>query len=114
MTSSEYNSHTGPLFNKLKLMTIKDLYEYSSGIYIYKSVHRLLPTIFWNEFTLSKTNRYPNNLQHIYFSKKICELYVRYSGPKLWNALPDPIKCAKSLNSFTNLKKYILCRPLSE
>ena len=48
MTSSEYNSHTGPLFNKLKLMTIKDLYEYSSGIYIYKSVHRLLPTIFWN------------------------------------------------------------------
>ena len=115
MTSSEYNSHTGPLFYKLKLMTIKDLYEYSSGIYIYKSVHRLLPTIFWNEFTLSKTNRYPNNLQHIYFSKKICELSVRYSGPKLWNALPDQIKCAKSLNSFKNqLKKYILCRPLSE
>ena len=30
-------------------------------------------------------------------------------------ALPDQIKCAKSLNSFKNqLKKYILCRPLSE
>ena len=54
MAFSEY-----PLFYRLKLMTIKDLYEYSSGIYLYKSVHRVLPTIFWNEFTLCKTNRYP-------------------------------------------------------
>ena len=46
MTSSEYNSHTGPLFHRLKLMTIKDLYEYSSRIYIYKSVHRLFLQYF--------------------------------------------------------------------
>ena len=66
MTSSEYNSHTGPLFYRLKLMTIKDVYEYSSGIYIYKSVHRLLPKIFWNEFTQYATyiflRRYVNYL----------------------------------------------------
>ena len=70
----EYN--TGPLFYRLKLMTIKDLYEYSSGIYIYKSVNRLLPTIFWNEFTLSKTNRYLNNLQHIYYIYMYIYIYI--------------------------------------
>ena len=74
MTSSEYNSHTGPLFYKLKLMTIKDLYEYSSGIYIYKSVHRLLPTIFWNEFTLSKTNIYIFLRKYVNFLYDIVDL----------------------------------------
>ena len=80
-------------------MTIKDLYEYSSGIYIYKSVHRLyymyLKYFGMNLHLVRQTDI--RIICNIYIFKKICELYVRYSGPKLWNALPDQIKCAKSL-----------------
>ena len=49
---------------------------------------------------------------NIYISKKICELSVRYSGPKLWNALPDQIKCAKSLNEKFIIFSYLVARDI--
>ena len=105
---SDYTAHTAPLFRKMKIMTTTQLYEYFSGIHIYKCVNHILPKLFWNDFTLSKTKRKPLNLQSKFYSKKICTISIRFSGPKLWNKLPMKIQNAKSISSFKyNLRKYI-------
>lgn len=112
ITFSEYNSPTGPLFEKIKVMTLDEMYLYSCGIHIFKIVNQLSPQLLWNKFTFSKSIRNPLNLQHNYFSKQICQSSIQYSGPGIWNNLPYDVKCAKSVSSFkSRLKKFILCKP---
>ena len=44
-------AHTQPLFKKLKLFTIAELYIYSIQLFCYKYHHNLLPNIFCELFT---------------------------------------------------------------
>ena len=43
ITQSHYLAHTDPLFSKLKLLKLDDLYKHQLGIYMYKSTKGLLP-----------------------------------------------------------------------
>ena len=43
ITQSHYLAHTDPLFSKLKLLKLDDLYKRQLGIYMYKSTKGLLP-----------------------------------------------------------------------
>ena len=43
ITQSHYLAHTDPLFSKLKLLKLDDLYKHQLGIYMYKSTKVLLP-----------------------------------------------------------------------
>ena len=43
ITQSHYLAHTDPLFSKLKLLKLDDLYKHQLGIYMYKSTKDLLP-----------------------------------------------------------------------
>ena len=43
ITQSQYLAHTDPLFSKLKLLKLDDLYKHQLGIYMYKSAKGLLP-----------------------------------------------------------------------
>ena len=113
LSFSDYNAHTSPLFRRLNLMTLNEMYKYFSGIHIYKCINHLLPQLFWDEFMLSKTLRNAHNLQSIFHTKKICGTSLHYSGPKIWNEFPAHIKCAKSVNSFKyNIKKFLLNAPI--
>ena len=109
LTFSDFNAHTRPLFRRLKIMTLSEMYNYFSGIHIYKCINHLLPPLFWDDFVLSKNaSRNSHNLKSVYHSKKICETSLRFSGPKKWNEYPVHIKCAKSIQSFKyNMKKLI-------
>ena len=46
ITSSKYNAHTEPLFLKLKLLKIEDIYKLSMLKFYYKYQHELLPSFF--------------------------------------------------------------------
>ena len=48
ITLSKYNSHTAPLFKKLKLLTIKDLLALQELKFYYKLTHNELPAYFQN------------------------------------------------------------------
>ena len=48
ITLSKYNSHTAPLFKKLKLLTIKDMLALQELKFYYKLTHNELPDYFQN------------------------------------------------------------------
>ena len=109
LSNVEYNAHTSNLFVSLKLMNIKQMYDYFVSIFIYQQVCNELPDIFSNYFTGNNSNRQPMNLRPMYHSKKICEFSIRVMGPRIWNAIPSNIKMITSMNRFKHcLKKYIM------
>ena len=60
-------THSQPLFDKLKIMTIYQLYRYYIGVFMYKLYHKLLPCIF-SFFTLtSDVHSYPTRQKKSYY-----------------------------------------------
>ena len=66
ITFSKYNAHTRPLFQKLRIMTFKDMYTYFSSMYIYKCINNLLPPSYYHGYKLSYSARNPRNWQALY------------------------------------------------
>ena len=109
ITFSDFLAHTTPLFQRTKIMTISQLYNYFAGIHIFKCVNHILPPALWDVFIFTGTVRHPYNLKFKSYSKKGSERSLQFTGPKLWNNLPTELKLTKSLYSFKhNLKKFVL------
>ena len=53
ITFSQFRSHSEPLFCQMKLMNIRNLYTYFSGIFIFKCLNHLSPNYFRTEFKYS-------------------------------------------------------------
>jgi len=105
---SGFNSHTDPLFRKLKVMNIEQLYRYFVGIFVYKSLNKLLPERFSNYFSKNVTSRNIDTLRPAISSSRVSEFFVGFTGPHVWNTLPESIRKSKSLNLFKlNIKTLL-------
>ena len=63
MTFSEYNSHSSPLFQKLKILKVTDLIYMYSPLLIYDYYSNRLPLIFDHFFkTINKVHQYQTRL----------------------------------------------------
>jgi len=108
ITFSDYNTHTRPLYEQLKIMNMKETHVYFSSLHIYKCINHLSPCMFWHYFVKSPSLRNSFNLQNIFYSKKLCKSSIRFYGPEIWNKLPLHIKMSKTLNTFKNKMKTFL------
>ena len=95
------------LFSHLNWMTFPQRVEYQKAILMYKIMHNLAPTY------LSELVHYTNEIHnhvlrsthdnHLYVPKPNTELFrnsFSYSGSNFWNAMPDIIKHAISVQQF--------------
>ena len=105
---SAFNSHTDPIFRKLKVMNIEQLYRYFVGIFVYKSVNQMLSEKCSNYFINNVTSRNIDTLRPAISSSKISEFFVGFTGPHVWNKLPENIRKSKSLNLFKHKIKHLL------
>ena len=66
ITLSKYNSHTAPLFKKLKLLTITDMLALQELKFYYKFTHNELPAYFqnWQIVTNSELRRHNTRRKH--------------------------------------------------
>ena len=109
--------HSPPLFQKLGLLTIFDIYKLQVGKLVYESVNKLGPAHTIIKFTrasevhchntryANKGNFYTNNVRTVRFGLK----NLLNEGSKLWTNIPDNIKDKQSKKSFTsNLKKHLI------
>ena len=63
ITNSHYIAHTDPLFSKLKLLKLDDLYKHQLGIFIYKAASSKLPDSMSSLFTRIQ-NIHKHNLRN--------------------------------------------------
>ena len=114
ITKSEYNEHTPPLFKKVLIPTLMDLFKIQMGKFIFSYVHHELPVSLVRIFAR-------NTELHSYPTRQCNDLHIRpvktdivfrsfiHQGPDIWSKLPANLKQAKSICSFgTRLRKYYI------
>ena len=114
ITFSPYECHTEPLFLKTKILNIFQINQYMNGIFVYKFMNFLLPSIFSNLFVVNTAIHSLNTRNKNAIRLPACKLTgskhtVSYVGGKIWNELPDDVKSSLNINTFKHvLKTHLL------
>ena len=113
ITKSQYTSHTDPLFSKLKLLKLRDLYKHQLGIFMYKSINGQLPDNLTSMLKRTE-NVHNHNLRNCngYYIQNIRtnnrKFTINYCGPVLWNTLPQQLRKLRTIKQFKNKLKELL------
>ena len=104
-------SHADPLFAKLAILKIDDLYTQCVRMFSYKLSRKLLPSEVASIFTKvnhsHKTRGASSNLCVGRFSDRS----MRTIAPRCWNSLPSALKGSPSMASFKEVSKRSLLAP---
>ena len=98
-------SHSDPLFTKLRILKIKDLYFFQLGQFMFNYNANSLPRIFNSMFPRNQSfHNYPTRRSNEYHLPLLRTLLAQktfiYTGPRFWNSLSSELKNSRSLNSF--------------
>ena len=105
ITFSSWTSHTYPLFQRLKLLTLSELYVFNVAIFMYKYHYGNVSAFIKMMFTL-------NINVHSYGTRQLMELHlplpktdlfkrsVGFQGAKIWNKVLKQIDINCSLCTF--------------
>ena len=116
-----YYDHTAPLFSKLELLTVEQIYDLNCAKFTFCSLNNIKYSEFSNRLaTNGSFHNYPTrsgrNLRKPYVRlQKFMNSFIN-NGIEIWNSLPAHIKNRTTLPSFKNrakefiLKKCTLCR----
>ena len=114
ISQSGYRDHTAPLFKKLHLLNLKNIYFYQIGIFMFKFHHGILPPIF-NDMFQTNTNIHSystrqRNQLHVPVAKYKClQLSVRFKGVSIWNTIRSKLDIYCSIHSYkSSLRKFLL------
>ena len=117
-------SPSNPLFYKLGLHKIHDIFKMNLSKFIFKCLNNMTPVSFhsWYQLT-SVLNRYNTrskfvNIENLIETKTLFVPTARTShyglkllkvlGPKIWNTLPPLLRINESINNFNKKLKIIL------
>ena len=114
ITNSDWFAHSAPLFDKLNIMNIYKLFEYCTGIFIFKAFNGDMPDSIRAWFNRNLTKRNSVNLRTIYRKKKFTQMCVKAAGPKIWNNFSVKCKTSQSIYSFKKHLKRHLTSIMSE
>ena len=105
ITNSEHSAHTGPLFKTTKILNLFDLIKLEIGSYMIKNKN----SAHFHRLNHNYNTRNRGNLINPHHDLTIFEKSLKFSGPKLWNSLPQQLKTRPSIHSFRqNYKKYLM------
>ena len=100
-------SHTAPLFARLKMLKLKDIYNFNLGIYMYKNLDRFSGFRTSHGYsTRTGRDRYVPSFQRLTLTRNQS---IYFQVPDNWNSIPDDVKNAPSLSSFkSRYKNYLI------
>jgi len=116
ITYSNYNASTGPLFARLRLLKLADIYKLQVSLFMFKFKFKLLPSscCHYFEITDSSTRAHATRKLDYY---KLCayrtcirEHCIIITGPKLWNLLSIELQ---SLSNILSFKRDLIVRFIS-
>ena len=114
ITNSSRCTHALPLFHKLNTLTITDINQLQTALFVHDYIHNKLPPNFNDYFTTNKQIHTHNTRQshkfHLPLPTTTAEMHhILYHGAKLWNELPNHItNIANKLSFKKHLKKHYI------
>ena len=113
ITGSHRISHADPLFAKLGIMKIDDLYNHSVRIFSFKLVKNMLPSGVSSIFERSSHTHNTRGASSNLFVSHSDSRSIKSIAPRVWNLLPPKLKVSPSIASFKGWSKLDLLRPYS-
>ena len=114
MMSQQRLSHTDPLFKRLGLLKLSQIYMYAITVFMFKYQRGLLPDIFNDLFVYNSSIHghatRQNNLLHVPVSKSlVLSRSIRIKGVSIWNNLSKLVNHDCSFGKYKyDLKQYLL------
>ena len=112
ITCSKYNAHTDPLFKKLGLLKVEDIFKISKIKFYYRFLNQTLPIniqklpLFPNSEIYTRDTRYAENLFVNRYSHAFAKNCLRYDLPETINSLPIAIRDKFYTHSYQGLTRY--------
>ena len=106
-------THAKPLMKSLNALNVYQINIFQTLILMFKSQHRLSPTVFQNMFKKIE-HKYPTNFANNNFkipnlNLKSTRFAISTRGPTLWNALlTDKIKTVENLSTFQSVTTQLM------
>ena len=106
--------HSLPIFKKLKLLSLSQIYIYFVQLFMFKYHHNILPPVFENFFVLNTSihNHFTRQQNHLHVPLVKTTLLlrsVRFTGVTLYNHFEGILSMNMLYDSYKfNLKMYIL------
>ena len=113
INNSQYLDHTLPIFNSLKLLPLRQIFDLNCLNFLYKCIktdqfpefkRRLLS----NPSIRNYNTRWANTIRTPSVRLDICKRSYFYKGITLWNKLDKKIQDSKSIDIFKKSVKYYL------
>ena len=107
--SSKFTS-SSPLFQSLRILPIFELNNFQICIFLFQSIHNLLPVTFQNLFQFNNeihnyNTRSADDLHSTFFRTTTAQFSIKYRGPHFWNCLP---RCIRDCNSFSLFRRQLM------
>ena len=114
MSFSEINASSGPLFERLQILKLNDMFQLQVASFVYECTNNIAPAYFRNYFTKINTihriitsQSMKNDLYAVSCNTTQYGLRsIHYSGVRLWNSLPMEIKDSNTLSNFKRKLKH--------
>ena len=114
--TSFFKTKLSPVYDKLKLLKLNNIYKLEVSKLMYKFISKSLPICFNEYFVLlSKVHFYStrfvtgDNYSLTRFNTSHSQRSIRYQEPKIWNELPVDIKSIAQKNKHVFIKKIKEC-----
>jgi hypothetical protein len=113
ISNSKWNSHTEPLFKKLRILRLGQLHRLQVACFMYKVNHSLVSEYFLNMFSANDTIHSHNTRQRTHYHIVYCRTAhmkstIRIAGPKLWNSIDQDIQASSGIHQFRSRYKLLL------
>ena len=86
INKSKYNSHTNPIFKKLNILKLNDLFDLNCKLFMHSFVHNKLPSCFESMFKKSNSLR-TNNIAEQICKKSSMRNLLSFILPRKWSSL---------------------------
>ena len=114
ISSASWDAHSDPLFKKLYLLNLKNIYVLNVMLFMYKFKKGLLPSLFDTMFVLNTEIHGHFTRQYNCYHSPVWRLEVRrrtisVQGPYFWNLIRKKIDCNCSISTFKfRIKSFLI------
>ena len=98
-------AHSDPLFARLKILKIRDIYKLNLGAYMYENLNSFSNMLSLHTYSTRLGSHHIPTRQRLSLTMNQS---IMYQAPNNWNTIPDDIKNAASLASFKHKYKQFL------
>ena len=118
ISGSHYRDEANPLYKKLEVLQIHDLYTYETAKFVFSCFYNLAPIFLIDFFTKvdevsQRATRHSVNKYSLYtprYPTNRLQRSIKYQGVKIWNSIPNDIKSLKFQQFKSRFKTFLLSK----